>query len=178
MRDVWDRIFPRIPDGYHKGKGSKRYNNQSIFKLHNNEISQITDIENKNIFTKKEILDTLKKSLQEFSNGEPLSIWTINSTVSLEQSHSDHYIASIWSDHIGKDIDNCASSYIFEDYRMQQYGVNLSLSNQDKKKYLFYAYNNQVKEDGFEDLESDLRYQSWLMRTYIKKTSCNEIIPY
>ena len=76
----------------------------------------------------------------------------------------------------GKNIQNCGSAVTFIDYRMSSYGVNLNIKDQDKKRHVFYAYNNQVKNDGYEDLSNSLRYRSWLLRTYPQKTSCSQIL--
>ena len=163
--------FLRIPDGNGTGNGFERHGYQSLKKLYQLSINEVSDVTYTNTYTMDELKQVIRDLVTlESQNVQGTAFYFSESDESINyNSHPDHVISS----KIGQEAltEFKGPKFGFEDYGISQKPVNLSEDEIDMKTAMWDHYDfHMINLAGYHTVEREgTIYYSWLERSYYRR---------
>jgi LmbE family N-acetylglucosaminyl deacetylase len=163
--------FLRIPDGNGTGTGFERHGYQSLKKLYQSSINEVSDVTYNNTYTMEELKQVIRDLVTlESQNVKGTAFYFSESDESINyNSHPDHVVSS----KIGQEAltEFKGPKFGFEDYGISQKPVNLSEDEIDMKTAMWDHYDfHMINLAGYHTVEREgTIYYSWLERSYYRR---------
>ncbi|KIA73798.1 FG-GAP repeat domain-containing protein [Arthrobacter sp. MWB30] len=158
-------VFMRLPDGFPDGRGSSRYNGQSILKLWDGRLSSIRPVDGAAAFTKAQFQTTLN---QLVANYQPTTFRTQDWTGNYQDpyDHSDHWATAKFAQLASRAYTGPHTASAYDAYVIDEYAQNVTGADLTNK------VNTFVRFADFDKYLCDTPcpappYSDWLKRQYI-----------
>ncbi|PWY69763.1 hypothetical protein BO70DRAFT_145771 [Aspergillus heteromorphus CBS 117.55] len=159
-------VFMRLPDGNLDGSGFASTDNESLQKLWEGSIDQITTVDGSGTtYSRDDLLQTLTALIDDYQPDEVKTGDFANDFG--EGDHSDHYATGYFVDQALSSSSSNANLVGYYGYPIQDWAVNLDDSDIEDKTNIFYTYAAyDTATCSTSDACSSRPEAAWLQREY------------